>query len=418
MEKFIEKLTAISAGFASNSMLQIIQGAFMLMLPFTMTGGFAALFNGIPIEAYQAFLISSGIKTILTIIYQWTIGMLGLYLSFLVAFQYARVKHCSSSEITVGFTSMICFLILTPYVIPADPMGVTSLPMNWLGSSGMFSAIIVSFLVGMIFSICKKYHIAIKMPEQVPDFIANQFTALLPIIFTVILFGAVSLGFTMTSYGTFHQLIYSILATPLQMVSSNVFGVWILMVVMYGLWFFGIHGGMTVGPIMMMLFMQLQMENLTAFQAGKELPNLVIGDTLSIGTGSLPLIIAVLLFAKSKSNRTIAKLGVVPAFFGIDEPIYFGMPMILNPMFFIPWVLVSPTITVFGTHFLKLSGLLGYCNGSGLQNAANLPFFFGNTMNYGISGLIWGCLFFVLIVIVYLPFVKAYDKQRIAEETE
>lgn len=188
------------------------------------------------------------------------------------------------------------------------------------------------------------------------------------------------------------------------------------MIVLYGLWFLGIHGGMTVGPIMMMLFMQVQMENLTAFQAGQPLPHMVIGDALSYGTGSLPLLLAILIFAKSQQLRTFGKIAIVPAFFGVDEPAYFSVPMILNPMFFIPWVLFSPTLAVFGTHLLKMVGLLSFSNGTGGQNAANLPFFVGNTMNYGIGGLIWGLIFFVIIVAAYVPFVKVYDKQKLAEE--
>jgi PTS system cellobiose-specific IIC component len=416
MAKLIEKLTAISGKMAGNPVLQIIQGGFMLMLPITMIGGFIALFNGISIEAYQAFLVSTGLKTIFNVIYQWTISMIGLYLSFLIAYQFAVVKQCAKSDIAVGLTSMICFLILTPYVIPEEAFAPSSLPLNWLGSAGMFSAIIVSFVVGNIFLFCKKRNIGIKLPEQVPPFIANQFTALIPVGICVILFGIINLIFQNTSFGCFHQLTYSIIAMPLQAVSTNVFGVWILMTVLYGLWFLGIHGGMTVGPIMMMLFMQVQMENLTAYQAGQALPHMVIGDALSYGTGSLPLLIAILIFAKSKSLRTMSKVAIVPAAFGVDEPAYFSIPMILNPMFFIPWVIFSPTFAVFGTHLLKMIGLLSYSNGTGGQNAANLPFFVGNMMNYGIGGLIWGCIFFAVIVAAYVPFVKAYDKQKLAEE--
>lgn len=411
MEKFMEKLNFISGKFAQNSVLNIISGAFMLLLPITMVGGIIALFNGISIESYQAFLVSSGAKSVLTIIYQWTLGMLGVYLAFVVAYQYVQVKQCSKSPVAVAMTSLVCFLIITPY-------GENGLPLQWLGSTGMFSAIVVSFIVGGIFSFCKRFNIAIKLPEQVPTMISSQFTALIPVAIAVILFGIVNLIFVNTSFGTFHQLIYAIIAKPLQSVGTNIFGYWILMVAIYGLWFCGIHGGMSVGPVMMMLFMQLQLENLAAYQAGSPLPHLLIGDAVSIGTGSLPLVVAVLLFCKSKSNRAIGKLGLFPSIFGVDEPMYFGMPMVLNPMFFIPWVILTPTITVFGSHFLKIMGLLSYCNGSGGQSAANLPFFVGNTMNYGIDGLIWGIVFFVIIVMVYLPFVKAYDKQMIIEESK
>ena len=416
MEKFLDKLIAISAKFAQNSVLNIIQGAFMMLMPVTMIGGFTALFNGLGIEPYQAFIASTGIKSILSVIYQWTIGMFGVYVSFLVAYQFARVHKCAKSEIAVGLVSMVCFLIVTPYVLPEDPYGAASLPVTWLGASGLFTGIIIAFIVGYIFMFCQKYNIVIKLPEQVPPMVSAQFTSIIPGAIAMILFGILNAVFAGTSLGSFHQLIYTIVSAPLSALGSNVFGFWILMVVLYGLWFCGIHGGMTVGPVIMMLFMQLQIENMGAYQAGQPLPHMFAGDALSFGSGSIPMIIAALIFCKSESAKSISRLGFLPALFGVDEPVYFGMPMILNPIFFIPWVLIAPTVSVFGTHILKLVGLLGYSNSTGGQNAANLPFFVGNTMNYGIGGLIWGCVLFAIIVLAYAPFVKAYDKQMLEHE--
>jgi PTS system cellobiose-specific IIC component len=178
------------------------------------------------------------------------------------------------------------------------------LPSSWLGASGMFSAIIIAFVVGNIFKVCKKYNIAIRLPEQVPPMISAQFTAIIPAALSMILFGIVSLLFAKTSFGCFHQLIYSVISKPLGAVGSNIFGLWILQVVLYGLWFCGIHGGMTVGPIIMMLFMQLQMDNMTAYQTGAPLPHMLAGDALTFGTGSIPLVIAALLVCKSEpANR-------------------------------------------------------------------------------------------------------------------
>ena len=173
---------------------------------------------------------------------------------------------------------------------------------------------------------------------------------------------------------------------------------------------------MPVGPVIMMLFMQTQMENMAAFQAGQPLPHMYVGDALSYGTGSIPMLVAALIFMKSAQGKAVSRMAVLPAFFGVDEPAYFGMPMILNPMFLIPWVIGAPTISVFGTHLLKIVGLLPFSNGTGGQTAANLPFFMGNLMNYGMAGLIWGCVLFVLIVLMYVPFVKAYDKQLLDAE--
>ncbi len=418
MEKFMDKLITISSEFAQNKILNIIQSSFMMLMPVTMLGGFAALFNGLGIDAYQAFIASTGIKSILSVIYQWTIGMFGVYVAFLVGLQFARTFKCAKSDIAVGLVSLVCFMIVTPYIVPEDPYGASTLPLNWLGSSGLFTAIIVAFVTGAVFMFCTKYNIVIKLPEQVPPMVSAQFTSIIPGAIAMILFAVLGKVFAGTDLGSFHQLIYTIVSTPLKALGSNVFGYWVLMIFLYGLWFCGIHGGMTAGPIIMMLFMQLQMENMTAYQAGQPLPNAFIGDALSFGTGSIPMLVAALIFCKSESNKSITRLSFLPALFGVDEPAYFGMPMILNPIFFIPWVIIAPTISVWGTYLLKLIGLLGYANGTAGSNAANLPFFVGNMMNYGVGGLIWGCVLFALIVIAYVPFVKAYDKQMLEKEKE
>lgn len=415
MDKFIERLTVVSGKIAQHRMLRIIQNAFMMLMPITMLGAFVALFNGLGFEAYQGFITSTGIKGVLTTMYQWTTGMFGVYLAFLVAYAFAREFQCAKSEMAVGLVSLACFLIATPYVIPEEPFAPTMLPSSWLGSSGMFSAIVISFIVGGIYLFCHKNNIEIKLPEQVPPFISAQFSSLIPGAIALVLFGVLSSVFAGTSFGSLHQVIYSLLAAPLQAVSANVIGHWVLVTMVYLLWFFGIHGGMTVGPIMSMLFTQVQMENLTAFQAGQPLPHMVIGDALSYGAGSLPMLVAALIFMKSEQGKTVTRMSILPSFFGVDEPAYFGMPMILNPLFFVPWVIVAPTVSVFGSYVLKLVGLLPYCNNTG-SAAYNLPFFVGNMMNYGVAGLIWGCIFFAIIVLAYVPFVKAYDKQLLEAE--
>lgn len=416
MEKFMSKLTDLSGKLAKNIALQTIMFSFMLLLPFSMVGGFAGLFNGIGFEAYQSFITACGLKQVFSVIYQWTIGMFGLYLAFAVGYSFATKNKLEKSAIVIGMTSLVSFLIITPYNLPTEPNGATTLPINWLGSSGMFSAIVIAFIVGGIFKLCKRYNISIKLPEQVPPYIANQFTALIPVVFSAILFALIGKFFSGTEFGSFHQLVYSIIALPIKNVSSNLFGLWIITVMMYALWFFGIHGGMICGPMIMVLFMQMQVENLTAYQSGMALPHMFCGDALTYGSGSLPLLVALLLFAKAKSNRSIAKIALIPSLFGVDEPSYFGIPMIYNPLFFLPWVIIGPTLSVFGTQLLKIIGILGAANGSAGQNAANLPFFVGNTMNYGISGLILGLLIFVIMVVIYMPFVKAYDKQKLDEE--
>ena len=278
----------------------------------------------------------------------------------------------------------------------------------------MFLAIVVGFLVGIIFKFCIDKDIRIKLPEAVPQEVSNQFSALIPGVITITFFAIVDFLFGLTPFGNVQDAVYALVRIPLGFVGKSVVGYYFIIMFMYLLWFFGIHGGMTVGPIIMMIFMPLQLENLAAYQAGQALPHAFVGTHISVGTGSLALLVAGLIVCKSKSNRSIIKLALIPAFFGVDEPAYFGLPMILNPIFFIPWVIVVPALQVFGTYFLQLLKLVPYCKGA--QIFGSTPFFLINLMTYQWQGCIAGLVFFVLAVCVYLPFMKIYDKQCLEKE--
>lgn len=421
MTKFNEKvkqiLTKVSESFAQSVTLNIISSSFMMILPVIIIGSIAALLKGIDIGGYQKWLMSSGIAfyKALATIYQFTTGFMAIFITFSVGYQYANRKNINKQAITIGILSVVSFLIVTPYTV-ADKKTFSplNLPFSWLGVSGMFLAIVVGFLVGIIFKFCIDKDIRIKLPEAVPQEVSNQFSALIPGVITITFFAIVDFLFGLTPFGNVQDAVYALVRIPLGFVGKSVVGYYFIIMFMYLLWFFGIHGGMTVGPIIMMIFMPLQLENLAAYQAGQALPHAFVGTHISVGTGSLALLVAGLIVCKSKSNRSIIKLALIPAFFGVDEPAYFGLPMILNPIFFIPWVIVVPALQVFGTYFLQLLKLVPYCNGA--QIFGSTPFFLINLMTYQWQGCIAGLVFFVLAVCVYLPFMEIYDKQCLEKE--
>lgn len=414
MKKLEAWLTKVSNVFAQSVFLNIVSASFMMIMPITIIGSFASLFKGMDVGGYQAWIKANGLYNLLGAVYQFSVGLLGLYIVFCIGYQYAQKNGLKKQATTIGLVSLMCFLIITPYTAAADAYSAATLTTTWLGSSGMFMAIITGFLVGWIFKLCMKHHIEITLPKQVPPTIARQFSALIPGFFAVILFMIINGIFTLTPVGNAQDALYSIIRIPLSAVSSSLIGEFILVVFLYLLWFFGIHGGLAVMPIMMLLFTNLQLENLAAYQAGQALPNWITGSYLTVGSGSICMVIAMLIWGKSKSNRSIAKLAVIPAFFGVDEPAYFGMPMIMNPIFFFPWVLITPALTVFGTYLLQAAGLLPYATGA--SAGTFVPFFVGNLVSYGWKGIVWGCIFFALDILIYLPFVKVYDNQMLAKE--
>ena len=416
MQKFTDALVNFSAKMANNRVLQTIQQAFMMMMPVTMIGSFASLFKGLSFGGYQNFLQSTGLYGVLGAIYQFSIGLLALYVVFLVGYVFAQKFDVKGSGISIGLTALMCFLIVTPYTEAPNTVEPASIPTTYLGASGMFAALIIAFITGFVFKFCADKHIEIKMPDSVPPMIAKQFSAIIPALFATILFAVVRMLFALTPVGNMQTAIYTVVSAPLMGLGANYFGLWILSMVLYGMWFFGIHGGMTCGPIMMLLVTQLQMENLAAYQAGQALPHLMTGTVVSFGAGSLPLVIAILLTCKSSSSKTITKIGALPSLFGVDEPMYFGIPMILNPVFFLPWVILVPSVAVWGTCLLQNLGLLGAATGA--SAGGFVPFFVTNMVSFGISGVIWGCVFMVVEVLIYIPFARAYDKQMLKQEAE
>ena len=409
MQKFIDKLTEWSEKLSQMFFLKVIMGGFVMIMPMTLIGSIASLINGITISGCQDFLINTGIGGVLGAIYQFTIGLMGVYIAFCMAHSAAEQLGMKKQAISVGLVSLVSFLIITPY-----EDGV--LPTQWLGATGMFSAIIGSLAVAGIFKFCLDKKIAIRLPKQVPPMVSNQFTAILPALFSILIFGIIKYVMELTDFGCLHNLIYTVIGMPLRSLGSNIFGAYILFMVTGLLWFFGIHGGMIVMNIMMLVFMPLQMENLAAYQAGEPLPNMISGQFLSVGTGSLVFLVLMLILAKSKTARSVSKLAIIPSCFGIDEPAYFGLPMIMNPIFFIPWVVISPILTVFGTYILNLTGLLPYATGASV--GYNLPFFVTNFVSFGWRGVLWGFVFFAIDAILAIPFIKAYDRQMFKREAQ
>lgn len=160
MEKFTDTLLNISTKIGQNKVLQTIQRAFMRLMPVTMVGGFASLFKGLSIGAYQTWLQSTPIYSVLGAIYQFTVGLLGVYVAFLVAYEFANTYNVKKSGgLSIGLVSLACFFIITPYQATADAYSASTLSSSWLGSTGMFSAMIIAFVTGVLYKFCeeKKY---------------------------------------------------------------------------------------------------------------------------------------------------------------------------------------------------------------------------------------------------------------------
>ena len=336
-EQIMDKVMLFAEKVKTNNYLSAISNGLMMLMPLLMIGSIALLLAVLPIDAWKQFLTDTGIRTYLMAASTLTTSLIALYASFTVA--YCLAENLGQKAIGAGCISAFCFLIITPL---ANFETGSYLDIGWLGAKGLFGAMIVALIAGRLYCLFLDKKIIIKMPESVPPVVSNTFAGLFPAIIVGFLFVFVAFGFSLTKYGSFADFVYGIIAAPLQNLSGSIFIILIQMV----LWIFGLHGSLVVGSFISALYLPMDTMNMEAVMAGvanSDLPN-IMGKTFyglfaGIGGagGTLSLIFVMLIFAKAKQHKAIAKLTVGPGCFTINEPIVFGLPLILNPIMAIPF---------------------------------------------------------------------------------
>ena len=225
----------------------------------------------------------------------------------------------------------------------------------------------------------------------------------------------------LTPYGNAFEFIFRFLQQPLLVLGNTLGAVLVAMGFQHFFWFFGINGGSVVGAVYNPILKILSAENLEAFKAGVEIPNIITGQFQDMfatfgGAGStLSLLIAMVLICKSKRIKSLGKLSVLPGIFGINEPIIFGLPIMLNPILLVPFVLV-PTVNIIITYFCMASGLVPLTNG--VQLPWTTPIIFSGFLTTGWQGAVLQVILLILGVFMYIPFIKMLDNQYLKEEEE
>ena len=272
-----------------------------------------------------------------------------------------------------------------------------------------------------LFSAVTKKGWVIKMPEGVPPTVSKSFAALIPSAVVMIVYFIINTLFALTPYGSVHEFVYKFLQMPLLNLGNSLGAMVTAYIFLHFFWFFGINGGSVVGAVYNPILKILSAENLEAFQAGTEIPNIITGQFQDMfatfgGAGStLSLLIAMVLICKSKRIKSLGKLSTLPGIFGINEPIIFGLPIMLNPILLVPFVLV-PTVNIIITYFCMSAGLVPLTNG--VQIPWTTPIIFSGFLTTGWQGAVLQVILLVLGVFMYMPFIKMLDNQYLKEEEE
>lgn len=415
-----EKLVPVAAWIAENKYVNGIRRAFIMMMPLLMIGSLFLMITAFPLPAYQrgmASLLGENWKDIFDIPVSATFNLIALFVSFLVAQQLA--KQFELDSIAVGLLSLASFLILTP-------LGNTSefgqvITFTWLGSKGMFVAMVIGVVTVKIFHFFVKRDILVKMPDGVPPEVIKSFEALIP--GTVILAIALLLrmGMEHTSYGTIHDFVYKMLALPLRALGTSYIGSILTVFAISILWSVGINSGSMVNGFVRPFWLENQAENIAALQAGQPLPHVITEQFFDMiwmgGAGvTLSLLLAIVIFAKSKHIKSVGAIGIVPGIFNINEPVLFGLPIILNPIMLIPFNIV-PIVMVTTQYIAMNIGLVS--KPLGVAFPWPTPAVISGFITVGdLSGALIQIVNLIIGAMIYLPFLRIIDKASKKEEDE
>lgn len=420
IDKLAESLTPFAAKLGNNRYLTVLRDAFMLAFPLTMFGSIVVVFNNLPFFPDE---LKGTLGTLLGNGQNATMSILTVFVAFGIG--YYLTKSYDEDGVFGGVVALASFLILTPFnFLTAEGTEVAgALTTDRLGAKGMFVGMLAAFLATEIYVRITKKEIKITMPDGVPDAVSRSFSALIPAISTltvILLINAAVVGLFNTNL---HDVIYTFIQQPLTGLGSSLPATLLALFLTQILWFFGLHGQVIINSVLEPIWQTLSLENLAAYEAGQELPHIITKsfmDTFTVslgGTGMTLMVVILMAFVmKSKQLKEIGKLGLGPGIFNVNEPVIFGLPIVLNASMVIPWVLTPLVVTVFN-YFMMASGIFPAT--TGVVVPWTMPIFFSGMMaTNSIMGGILQLIDVVIVAAIWFPFLKVQDKANLSMTTE
>nr|WP_297635904.1 PTS cellobiose transporter subunit IIC [uncultured Clostridium sp.] len=426
MKKLENILMPMAEVIGRNKYLIAIRDGFLISTPLLIIGSLFLLIANFPIPGWNEWVakfLGEGWSAKLTTPVAATFDIMAILA--IVGIAYSLARQLDIDAIQASATALVAFFIVTPYKINFIPKGeetsyiVKGIPLDWVGSKGLFLGMIVALTSVVLFAKIIKKGWVIKLPAGVPPTVAKSFEALIPAGIVIVVFFLINYIFAYTAYETVHNFVFKLLQVPLLKLGNTLPAMIIAYLFLHGFWFFGINGSSVVGAVFNPVLKALSVENLEAFQAGQPIPNIITGQFQDMfatfgGAGStLSLLIAIILVCKSQRVTKMGKLSLLPGVFGINEPIIFGLPIMLNPIMLVPFIVI-PTINIIISYFAMSSGLVPFTNG--VQIPWTTPPVISGFLVSGWQGSVLQILLMALGVFLYIPFIKAIDNQYLKEE--
>ncbi|EIT86372.1 PTS system cellobiose-specific transporter subunit IIC [Fictibacillus macauensis ZFHKF-1] len=415
MEKliaFLEKnFSTPMAKLSEQKHLRAIRDGVVSALPFIIFGSIFLIiaFPPVPKDSMIAHWAASHISEIL-IPYRLTMFIMTLYITFGIGYNLSQSYKLD--PLSGGLLSVAAFL----FSIGVQTFNTAFfLPMANLGGHGLFVGMIVSIFAVEVLRLCKHSNFTIKLPDSVPPSVFRSFESLIPVAIVLIIMTIVTVVFGVN----LHSLVDRAVA-PLVKAGDTLPGVLIPVFLITFFWSFGIHGVSVVGAVARPVWEVYLGNNSSAVASGQAIPHIAPETFFQWfvwigGSGAtLGLVIAMFLVGRSSYSKTMARTTVVPSLFNINEPVIFGMPIVLNPVLIIPFI-VTPLI---GASLAYGATALGFVTATYVQVPWTLPAPIGA---YLATGGDWRAIILVLIniaisIVVYLPFFRIYDKKLLLQE--
>ena len=465
MDAFADKLGRVGAWCGQNKYLNAIKNGFQNFMPATISGAVGVLWTNVLVNSstglgaiWKPIMALEVLNPIFAAMQYATISCITIGVTMLVASEIAEANgETGAYPAVLGF---ILWMMVTPttfaakdlgasyidakgishgfslgqfinvtgeaakHQITADSFSYSGIMSSYTGATGLFTGLIVAILGMELYNMFRKNDsLKIKMPEQVPPGVARAFEVLIPTCLTAIVVGAVGLVCQLATGAELNALIYNVIQKPLQnIIGNNLVAVCIMYIIIMLFWCVGIHGNNMVAAVKEPIFRPLLYANTAAYTAHHDIPyvmNLTMIQMFAEFGGSgvtIGLVIAILIFSKREDNRTIAGISIVPGLFNINETMTFGIPLVLNPILDIPFIF-APVVTVIIGYILVSSG---FCPKIVLEVPWTMPpVLFGFVATGGnLMGAVAQLVVLAVSVVVYIPFLIAYEKFQAKQAAE
>ncbi|COL72647.1 PTS system%2C lactose-specific IIBC [Streptococcus pneumoniae] len=414
---FIEKGKPFFEKLSRNIYLRAIRDGFIAGMPVILFSSIFILIAFVPNS--WGFKWSDEVVAFLMKPYSYSMGILALLVAGTTAKSLTdSVNRSMEKTNQINYMSTLLAAIVGLLMLAADPIE-NGLATGFLGTKGLLSAFLAAFVTVAIYKVCVKNNVTIRMPDEVPPNISQVFKDVIPFTLSVVSLYALDLLARHFVGSSVAESIGKFFA-PLFSAADGYLGITIIFGAFAFFWFVGIHGPSIVEPAIAAITYANAEVNLNLLQQGMHADKILTSGTQMFivtmgGTGATLVVPFMFMWlTKSKRNRAIGRASVVPTFFGVNEPILFGAPLVLNPIFFIPFIFAPIANVWVFKFFIETFGMNSFTANLPWTTPAPLGLVLGT--NFQVLSFILAALLIVVDVVIYYPFLKVYDEQILEEE--